>query len=114
MTPAGMGRPGSSCQPGPNVMRLMEAVALMVKLPRTAQELAEAMGLDPGHEQAYRYLHAMHGEGLVYVREWVPRGPARQMTALWAWQSDGVAVHPDAPRPVAVAPPRNKRQELPA
>ncbi len=82
---------------GAYLSRFAEAVTFLVKAPRTAADLKEAMGITSG-AQAYAYLHALHAEGLVriagYRRYEGQRGAG---AAVYEWQP-GVFARSDASR----------------
>ena len=71
-----------------------EAVSLLMKQPRTAKDLAEALGVR--RETAYRFLATLKGEGLIYV--WRYQRVRGQVAATFAWQPT-VCHHADAVRP---------------
>lgn len=84
-----------------NVACFAEAVALLVKQPRTLVELAAAMGHKKDNT-ARRYVRALRDEGLVYIKEWrwtdsLGRG---RPCPVWAWQPS-VCEMADAPRRTA-------------
>lgn len=75
---------------------LVDAIALLVKQPRTAAELNHAMNLHRSSTVAYRYVKALRGEGLLYVTDW--RSIGGPLGPVYAWQPS-VCANPDVPRP---------------
>lgn len=73
-----------------------DAIALLVKQPRSNGDLWRAMGQAQDNGRASRYLRALHDEGLVYVQAWRMTGAG--WVAVWAWQPS-VAHFPDAVKP---------------
>lgn len=67
--------------------KFAEMVALLVKAPRTAGELAEMLEYrDAGI--AEKSLNCLRDEGLVYIKEWrrVTVGRYLKLKAIYAWQ----------------------------
>lgn len=87
---------------GMNRQRFAEAIALLMKQPRSAPQLREAMGIK-NDDQAHGYIAALRGEGLLYVKEWRRQVPG-PMVAVYGWQPM-VCFHEDASKP----PPKIKR-----
>jgi hypothetical protein len=70
----------------PNLEKLLDVVALMMKGPRTVPELAAAM--QPCHQDTpYEYVRLMRDAGLLYVKEWRPvHSFNRSHVAVYAFQ----------------------------
>ena len=70
-------------QPRSNLGRFVDFIALIVKKPRTLNELAQAMGVK--RSQTLRdYVHALHDEGLIYVSGW--QETVTKPAPIYAWQ----------------------------
>jgi hypothetical protein len=89
----------------PTIARIVAAVALLMKQPRTVRELGQALDLYHADDAAH-YIALMHGEGMLYIAQW--RQHRSTWTAVYAWQGEGVCAMPDAPRPARVDPATRK------
>ncbi len=81
---------------GKNLARFAEAIALLVKQPRTPAELKEHLE-SRSAAQAYAYLDALYDEGLIYVSGW-RKPPHGRMVPVYAWQPSVCAMQ-DVPQP---------------
>lgn len=95
-----------STKPGPNIERVAEAIAYLVKKPRSISELCEVMGLAKACDSVYRYVYALRAEGLVYIHHWEHYKTIS--FAVYAWQPSPSLIE-DAPRPEPTWPPKKKR-----
>jgi len=84
----------------PHMERFAQAVALMVKRSRTADELRDALGTCQ-MDQAYDYIHAMRGEGLLYICGWRKTANGGRAAAIYAFQPS-VCEMPDEEYPYVV------------
>lgn len=67
--------------------RIVELIALLVKAPRTEDELTALVGYCD-NRLALRQLRLLRDEGLVYIKEWRwgYAGRYLKLKALYAWQ----------------------------
>ena len=65
----------------PEIRRLADAMALLVKSPRTAPEVSALVGVHPRTVRAW--YQALEDEGL--ARKAVPRLSGQAVTAVWEW-----------------------------
>jgi hypothetical protein len=82
---------------GPHLARFAEVTAYFFKAPHTVPELRAWLGTS-NQDISYRYVDALRGEGLLYIREW-RKGRKGPPAPVYAWQPS-VGELPDAPRPV--------------
>lgn len=77
--------------------RAAQIAALVMAQPRTARDLARALGIPLNHpERVMRFVDEAHDLGCVYIKEWAAR--SNRMVPVFAWQPSLFSM-PDAARP---------------
>ena len=96
---------GASGQRFSPVTKVIEVVALVVKLPRSRRDICDVLGLSTRNGSVDTILRGLRDEGLIYIESWSRRGMVGNWTPVFAWQPSVCAL-PDAPRPVPKDPYR--------
>lgn len=85
--------------------RVAEAVALIMKRPRTEDDIAELLGVSSSSARAY--IEPLRDEGLLYIHHWIKNANGLP-TPVYAWQPS-VCEKPDAPKQKYI-----RRSEVPS